>query len=268
MLTRGVEDNRVYVVCRRRDGADLGAPTQDPLSVLATILERNDLTEELSAVAVRDQSAERRVSAELRAARTEHGEAIADAGPESPAALEAAAQTETLAAAAAQLESAQRIREVWRQATSGLQARAAVAAVELAARADARVGAPFADMHLSTLEAELAQVEQRLATATTVAERHERLAEKWWGRADEVAAKLAGVTANRPHVSIAEDTVRAERALAERMDELDAALGRGRLNRPVRGAAREKLVAERHELVKTNPALAVEAARREQRGRP
>ncbi len=207
----------------------------------------------------------RAVSAQLRAARTGHGQAIAADGPQSSAALEAAQESQVLAVAAARLESAQRRREQWRQSTSRLQAQAAAAAAELAGRAEARASAPFGDMDLSTLQAELARVEQRLWAATTVADRHETLSRNWQSQADELTAKLAKVTAQRPHRSIAETTVDRERALAARIDELHRVLAGGRLIRSVRGAAREELAGEMNGLIKANPALAVDPVRREAR---
>jgi hypothetical protein len=57
-LSRGVEDNRAHVICNRPEGADLDGPSQDPLAVLAAIMERNDQPEEQAAVAVRERAAE------------------------------------------------------------------------------------------------------------------------------------------------------------------------------------------------------------------
>jgi ATP-dependent exoDNAse (exonuclease V) alpha subunit len=57
-LSRGVEDNRAYVICNRPEGADLDGPSQDPLSVLAAIMEHNDQPEELAAVALQERAAE------------------------------------------------------------------------------------------------------------------------------------------------------------------------------------------------------------------
>jgi hypothetical protein len=165
-----------------------------------------------------------------------------------------------------ELAACQRRREQWRQTTSRLQTQAAAASAELAGRANARVSAPFRDMDSTTLQTELARAEQRLWAATTVAEHHETFSRRWQNRADELTRQLANISDTRPHLSIAETTVAAEREVATRLDQLQSALGRGRL-RPnaVRGRARHDLAEEMSRLTRTNPALAVDPPRREDR---
>jgi len=207
----------------------------------------------------------RAVHEQLRAARTAHGHAIANHRPQSEAVLRAAQAAQALADSAAQLEAAHQRREQWRHTTNDLHAQAAQAAAELAARADARAGAPFADLDGSALLAELARTEQHLWAATRVAERHETLASTCRNQAADLATQIAHLTATRPHLTVAETTIAAERAVAARLDELHATLDSGRLIRRVRGAARQQLTDEMHELTNTNPGLAVEPARREHR---
>ena len=58
-MSRGRDENRAYVVCTRPEGADRNGPTQDPLAVLAEILQRDDRPDERAALAVRADQADR-----------------------------------------------------------------------------------------------------------------------------------------------------------------------------------------------------------------
>ena len=162
------------------------------------------------------------------------------------------------------LEAAHQRRERWRHTTDGLHTQAAQAAAELAATADARAGAPYADLDHPALQTELARSEELIWAATHVAERHETLATTCHNQAADLATRIAQLTATRLHLSVAEATIAAERATAARLDQLHATLDGGRFIRRVRGAARQQLTDEMHQLVNTNPGLVV-AARREQR---
>jgi len=61
-LTRGALANHAYVICTRPEGADQDGPIQDPLAVLAGILEREDGPTQLSALATAEAEARRAVS--------------------------------------------------------------------------------------------------------------------------------------------------------------------------------------------------------------
>jgi len=61
-LTRGALANHAYVVCTRAEGADQDGPTQDPLAVLAGILEREENPLARSALATAEAEARRAVS--------------------------------------------------------------------------------------------------------------------------------------------------------------------------------------------------------------
>jgi conjugative relaxase-like TrwC/TraI family protein len=207
----------------------------------------------------------RAVSARLRAARTAHGEALACHGPDSPAALEVADQIRAMAAAAAELEAAQRRREQWRQTTSRLNAQAVAASAELAARAEARARTPFWDMDLPTLEAELARAGQRLRVSTYVAEHHEALTRRWQNQANELAGQLADLIANRAEVSAAQTTLAQQRAVAARIDQMQTALARGPFSRDgVRGRARQHMADELSRVLKANPTLPLDPAQQEE----
>jgi conjugative relaxase-like TrwC/TraI family protein len=251
---------RAAVALDRAEPAGLAALPDERLEAL---VDQARQAEAAAPPSVGDQL--RTISAQLRAARTAHGQAVLAGGPHSSAALEAARTVEALANAAGRLESEHRRREQWRQAASRLQAQAAAAATELVARADARTAAPFRDMDLSSLEAEIAQVEQRLAAAASVAQRHETLARRWHDRADQLGARLARATTERPQLAKAEATVAAERALADRIEQLQSALGEDRRIRRPRGAERQELIAEMSRLSTANPALMADPARREER---
>jgi len=58
-LTRGRVENHAYVACSRPEGADRDGPAEDPVAVLAAILERPDPPESTAAVAVQQQEADR-----------------------------------------------------------------------------------------------------------------------------------------------------------------------------------------------------------------
>jgi len=61
-LTRGALANHAYVICTRPEGADQDGPIQDPLAVLAGILEREDDPTQRSALATAEAEARRAVS--------------------------------------------------------------------------------------------------------------------------------------------------------------------------------------------------------------
>jgi hypothetical protein len=57
-LSRGRDDNRAYVVSSQPEGADLDGMAQDPLAVLAAILERDEQPSETAAIVTRERLAE------------------------------------------------------------------------------------------------------------------------------------------------------------------------------------------------------------------
>ena len=61
-LTRGRQENHAYVVCSRPEGADHNGPVEDPLAVLAAILERPDPPDGTAALQVQADEATRAVS--------------------------------------------------------------------------------------------------------------------------------------------------------------------------------------------------------------
>ena len=103
----------------------------------------------------------------------------------------------------------------------------------------------------------MARTEDHIQAATHVAERHETQASKCHHQAADLATRIAQLTATRPHLSVAEATIAAERAIAARLDQLHATLDSRQLIRHVRGAARQQLTDEMHQLINTNPGLAV-----------
>jgi hypothetical protein len=104
---------------------------------------------------------------------------------------------------------------------------------------------------------------------TPVAEHHETVSRSRQTRADELNGQLANISDKRPHMSIVETTVAAEKEIASRLDELESVLGRGRLNPSAgRGRARHDLTEELTRLTRTNPALAVDPARATTAGPP
>ncbi len=161
----------------------------------------------------------RAISAALRTTWTAHGIALTSADPRSPAAIEAAARANTLAAAAARLEASHHRRDRWRQATAGMRAQAAGAAAELAARLDARTAAPYQDTNDSTLHAELTGVEARLKAPRRVVEQHRTLRKDWQVQAEKLTEELTNLTATRPALAAAQAAVATERDAAEGIDE-------------------------------------------------
>lgn len=61
-LTRGRDENHAYIVCARPEGADCDGPANDPLAVLADILDRPDPPEGSAALNVQADEATRAVS--------------------------------------------------------------------------------------------------------------------------------------------------------------------------------------------------------------
>jgi hypothetical protein len=57
-LTRGRDENHAYVICSRPEGADRDGPSQDPLAVLAAIVERDDNPIDYAALAVQAEQAD------------------------------------------------------------------------------------------------------------------------------------------------------------------------------------------------------------------
>jgi hypothetical protein len=195
----------------------------------------------------------RKVAGQLRQARTDEGLALVAGEP--AGAGQSAERAAALAATLEELEASHRQREQWRRATSRLQAQATAAEAELAARAETRVAGPLWDMDLDTLRVQVQIAERRVQTATEVGDWHETVGHQWQHEADRLAKELARLDAERPEVTAAQCTVRAERLAADRIDQLET-LDRRRLRWPVlRSGAGDELHSELRRLLGQYPDL-------------
>jgi len=121
-------------------------------------------------------------------------------------------------------------------------------------------------MAATTLQAALAAVDQELTAAARVARRHEALAGRWQRTADQLQAELVRLNQQHPKLTLANNTIAEQRATAHRIDQLRETLNRRRLTRPaLRGGQRQSATDELHQLINTNPALAIDPTQREQR---
>ncbi len=247
--------DRAALALGQTEPASLASMTTEELSLLVEAA-RIEAAPPRVAVALAD------LSAQLREAELYEGRAIL-AG-DGPGVDRARHGQERLRAQVADLEDAHRGYEAWSTRHGLIRVRAEGARAELAQRDEALVAAPAGSWSRVRWEEELAHAEALVETMKAVLSRHESKAAEL---ADVLAAAEASLILNRrqqPLIVAAAGAVRAEARLAERIDDLQAALERSGLARGgLRGRARIQTRDELDGLLVAYPDLATDATRAE-----